>query len=200
MVEGTQLDGIEWLVQDHGKIRHLFDQWKETPIQAEKNLIVEKLIREVCTHASTEERYLYPLIKEKILDGDLLMQRNYLDDQVNKVVLQFLLDNLDNQKNDTDRSVFNNVVEKFIVVELEHLQQEEDQVFPRLKSVLTYQELQRLYGDLINGKENAPTHPHPYAPMQYGSKFLHPIAGALDKILDMGVIGTGILPASSSKK
>ncbi|KAG2392818.1 hypothetical protein C9374_011543 [Naegleria lovaniensis] len=187
MVESTALfDGIQFLIQDHKLIKQLFDQWHNSSSQTDKNNLVEQFIREICMHASAEERYLYPLIAEKIQGGKLLSERNYLDDQLNKEMLQFLLDNVNSQKSDMDRFVFNKTVEKFIQIELEHLQQEEEDVFPRLKAVLSQQELVNLHGDLQTAKSNAPTHPHPMAPMKFGSKILHPLAGAIDKLLDYG--------------
>ncbi|KAF0975254.1 hypothetical protein FDP41_006006 [Naegleria fowleri] len=187
MVESTALfDGIQFLIQDHKLIRQLFDRWHDASSQIDKNSIVEQFIREICMHASAEERYLYPLIAEKIDGGKLLSDRNYLDDQLNKEMLQFMLDNVNHQKSDMDKFVFNKTVEKFIQIELEHLQQEEDDVFPRLKAVLTQQELVTLHNDLQTAKNNAPTHPHPMAPMKFGSKIIHPLAGAIDKLLDYG--------------
>ncbi|EFC48965.1 predicted protein [Naegleria gruberi] len=179
-------DGIEWLKQEHQLIRQLFDSWHNSHIQHERNAIVEKFISEICIHASIEERYVYPLIEEKVRGryGKLLSDRNYLDDQLNKEMLQFLMDNVNELKNDNERNMFNKVVEKFITIETDHLKQEEDDVFPLLKLALTSQELKEMCDNLKNGRTSAPTHPHPMSPMKFGSKILHPIAGAFDKIMD----------------
>jgi hemerythrin superfamily protein len=180
-------DGIQLLQHEHNMIRQLFDSWHQTHSQNERNIIVEKFIREICIHASCEERYVYPLIEQKIHGfGKILGDRNYLDDQLNKEMLQFLMDYVNNQKSDMDRSIFNKVVEKFIYIETNHLKQEEEDVFPILRLSLTSHELKEMYDNLNSGRLNSPTHPHPNAPMKFGSKLLHPIAGALDKLMDMG--------------
>src|SRR3989338_5268677 len=175
-------DGVEWLKSEHQLIRQLFDSWHNSHIQHEKSAIVEKFISKICIHASIEERYVYPLIEEKARGrfGKLLSDRNYLDDQINKEMLQFLMDNVNDLKNDTERTVFNKVVEKFIGIELDHLKQEEEDVFPLLQLALTPLELSQMCTSLKEGRSSAPTHPHPMGLMKYGSKILHPITGAFD--------------------
>jgi len=58
-------DFFKTIIDEQNNIRDLFDSWKITQHQKEKSIIVDKFVREICIHASCEERYLYPLIEEK---------------------------------------------------------------------------------------------------------------------------------------
>jgi len=124
-------------------------------------------------------------LKKKITGyGKILSDRNYLDSQLNRESLQFIQDYCWKLYSDADRIVYNKMVEKFISIELEHLTQEEEDVFPMLQLFLSDIELKNLCEKWKSGRENAPTHPHPSAPMKHGSKFIHPITGAVDKFVD----------------
>jgi hypothetical protein len=66
-----------------------------------------------------------------------------------------------------------------------HAQEEEDDVFPRLRQTCSPEQLREL-GDKIRAtKKVAPTHPHPSAPdTPPGNKILGPMAGLVDRVRD----------------
>ncbi|KAG2374277.1 hypothetical protein C9374_010847 [Naegleria lovaniensis] len=192
MVESSILlnDPFKLLIKDHDNVRELFNNFKSISSQQQKILIIEQFIKEICIHSSIEERFVYPLITSKIRDSGakMISDRNYLDHQQAKEVLQYFIDHMHSTLtlNQNEQLLFNKTVEKFIMDLLDHMSEEEQFVFPKLTSLMTQQEMSELYSDLVRGKENAPTLPHPKAPMKMGTKLLHPITGAMDKLMHGG--------------
>lgn len=118
---------------------------------------------------------------ESKLNATKWMDRVYLDDQLNKEMLQLLMD-MDPETN-TNPGLYERTIDKFIMIETEHLHEEEDQVFPALREKMSFQELAKLEDDLERAKKTAPTRPHPRAPL-VGTKFLHPVVGTIDRTID----------------
>jgi hypothetical protein len=86
-----------------------------------------------------------------------------LDDQINKEILQFLDTNIPTTA--SEFALYFATVEKFIYVELEHLEQEEQEVLTPLNEVLSIEEKSTLEDDILFAKKYGPTHPHPgYVP------------------------------------
>ncbi|KAF0973191.1 hypothetical protein FDP41_008398 [Naegleria fowleri] len=189
MVESSILfnDPFKLLINDHDKVCQLFNTFKSVLSQQEKIRIIEQFITEICIHSSIEERYVYPLITSKIRDSGakMISDRNYLDHQQAKEVLQYFIDHMHTtlNMNANEQLLFNKTVEKFTMDLLDHMSEEEQFLFPKLSTLLTQQEMSELYSDLVRGKENAPTLPHPKTPMKTGTKLLHPITGAMDKLM-----------------
>jgi hemerythrin superfamily protein len=109
------------------------------------------------------------------------MDRVYIDDQMNKEILQLLMD-MDPESN-TNPDLYERTIDKFIMIENEHLNEEEDNVFPALREKMTSTELAQLEDDLERAKRTAPTRPHPRAPIT-GAKILFPIVGTIDRTVD----------------
>jgi hemerythrin superfamily protein len=177
-------DGIAFLYDDHDKLKTLFSDWKRSSTNGEKKTVVKNIIRDVVAHASAEERYLYPLIREKKIggeNGELFYQRNLVDDQINKEILYFLDSN--EPKTDAEWSLYNQTVDKFITVELEHLHMEEKEVLEVLRSGLTEAQKTKLYDNLVWGKKTAPVHPHPMEPLKpsTGNTILAPVVGVIEQ-------------------
>jgi hemerythrin superfamily protein len=117
------------------------------------------------------------------------MDRVYTDDQINKEVLQLLLE-MDPETN-VKEDVYDRAINKFILMETEHLNEEDEQVFPELRKNMNEQELATLEDNLRIAKQVAPTRPHPRAPV-VGAKVLQPIVGVLDRTVD-AVLGRQII-------
>jgi hypothetical protein len=187
-------DGIAFLYDDHEKIKSLFADWKRASTNGEKKTVVKSIIRDVVAHASAEERYLYPLIREQKIGGDngeLFYQRNLVDDQINKEILYFLDSN--EPKTEAEWSLYNQTVDKFITVELEHLHMEEKEVLEVLRSRLSETQKTKLYDNLIWGKKTAPVHPHPMEPVKpsTGATIIAPVVGVIEQGVEKLKISLG---------
>ncbi|KAL9644280.1 hypothetical protein ABK040_005741 [Willaertia magna] len=151
-------DGIQVLEKDHNEVREMFKQYKQTSSPEEKEKILTQMIKELSKHTSAEEQYLYPLINEKLLEnGKLLYDKNLLDDQINKEMLQFFEDHRAGKySNPGDISLYNATVSKFMMNLEEHMKEEENLLFPELREKLSATELNNLGDNLQFAKQHAP--------------------------------------------
>ncbi len=181
--------GLDYLKQEHRQFEQLFDQYLNSNDWESKFRTVDQMISIISGHASMEERYVHPLYRKKIgnKEGDFIADRCNLDDQINKELLQFLMDSkpeISIKSNSLD--IYDATVKKFMSVEKDHITWEDDVFFPKLKLLCTPEELNDLYNSLMSSLSTNPTHPHPLAPNKpsTGAKILHPLAGIVDRAVD----------------
>lgn len=121
-------DGLKYLIREHEVLLRELDSYSTlTTLKAKKEL-VDRIIRMVSQHACMEEQYLYPLIDSK-LKQHKWMDRVYVDDQINKEMLQLLLE-MDPESN-VPIDVYDRTVHKFRMIEREHISEEENNIFPQ---------------------------------------------------------------------
>ena len=66
-----------------------------------------------------------------------------------------------------------------------HVEEEEGEMFPKLRSALSAEQLADIGQKLADGKTKAPTRPHPAAPASGpGAKVAGPAAGMVDRVRD----------------
>jgi len=177
------MDGLSYLENDHGDYRDFVSKFRNETNWTIRGDILKQLIAEVCKHTSAEERYMYNLINEKFDQGAFLYQKCLVDNQVEKEVMQFLLDNISilTSGNFSYRDLYFKECEKFFSDLEDHMKEEETVIFPKLRERLSVEELSNLLKNLQWAKNNAPTQPHPRAPIT-GQKLLHPVTGLIDSI------------------
>jgi hemerythrin superfamily protein len=83
-------DGLQYLVNDHHRFGDLFSQYLSKTGPSQKKSIVQTMIREIVAHACAEERDIYPLFRTHLSNGNIIADRNVMDDQVNKEILDML--------------------------------------------------------------------------------------------------------------
>jgi len=146
------IDGIDILKDEHNEVRSLIEEYRICYHKTRKNEIITQLIQKVKSHTVVEEEYVYPLIKKKFETGRLLYDKDLLDDQINNDMFKFLMNHkLDHYTNEQDDEVYNRVVEKFFNVLSEHINDEEFNLFPKLRDRLSLKELDEL-GEKIERK------------------------------------------------
>ncbi|EFC44328.1 hypothetical protein NAEGRDRAFT_82606 [Naegleria gruberi] len=179
------MDGINLLETDHTKLRDKISQFRNNDNWTSRQLLIKEIISNVCQHTSAEERYLYDLITQKFDNGKFLYDKQLIDNQVHKEMMQFLLDKIDilSVGNMSFRDSYQQECEKLFSVLEDHMKEEEQLVFPKLRETLNTTELSDLYKNLEWAKQNAPTRPHPSTPV-VGSKILHPVAGLVDSLTE----------------
>ncbi|MHB2024464.1 MAG: hemerythrin domain-containing protein, partial [Mycobacteriales bacterium] len=130
-------DIFEELGQDHeqvkGLLRELDSSTLPTGEQArdQRRKLVDKLIIDESRHEAGEEQYFWPAVQEKLSDGSALAAKALAQEQEGKEVL----DQLDGMS--PEEAEFVTLVAKFVKAGREHIAYEEEQVWPRLRSVLT---------------------------------------------------------------
>jgi hemerythrin superfamily protein len=176
-----RVDGIELLIRDHRTVDDLFEQYENLGPEdhANRRSLVDDMIRELSVHAAVEEQFLYPFIRDEVDGGDRLAQEGIEEHQEAK---EILADLEDREPSDPD---FDARVRELIADVRHHVEEEEQEFFPALRTVATPEQLGDLGERLSSAKSAAPTRPHPGAPnTPPGNLAAGPVAGAVDRAKD----------------
>jgi hemerythrin-like domain-containing protein len=181
-------DAFEVLAQDHAEVKQMLTQLEVGAVRqggagaeqlAQRKKLAEQLVIEESKHEAVEEMYFWPSVREHLVGGDELADTAIAQEQEGKEVL----DKLD--KLDAGDPEFEKLLAEFIRAGREHIDYEENQVWPGLRAALTEQQAEELGGKLEAGKKTAPTRPHPHTPATPGAlKSTGPVAAAADKARD----------------
>ncbi len=175
----TRDDVITELTKDHNELRELFDRIRRSRSDAKKAELAREIITELVKHSVAEEQYLYPAARRVLPDGDVLADHEIAEHAEVERLLATL------EKLEPGEPSFETVVEEVVTSTLHHVEDEEKDLFPRLRKALDQAELDRL-GDAVRlAKQTAPTHPHPTAPDRPPFNWVgDPMAGLVDRVRD----------------
>ncbi len=173
-----QPDAVELLETDHAEVEQMFVQIESLPEGDSRTQLIQGVIRELSVHATIEEQVLYPAVREALPDGEALAQEAIDEHQQVKETLSAI----ESADAPTERdqllvTLMSNV--------RHHVEEEETELFPKLKAAIGASELQEMGGKLASAKKLAPTHPHPNAPNTPPGNIVGGIAAAaIDKARD----------------
>ena len=141
--------------------------------------MVQQLVIEESKHEAVEEMYFWPAVRDNIQSGSTLADEAIGQEQAAKQVLA----NLD--KVGSGDAEFERLLGKFVTDAREHIEFEETQVWPLLRTALPAETSAELGKKIAEGKKTAPTRPHPHTPPSPGAlKAAGPVAAAADKARD----------------
>ena len=63
--ESHALNAIEMLIEDHSKVRSLYEEYQQTEDTRQKKKIIQQVLQELDVHAALEEEIFYPAVKRK---------------------------------------------------------------------------------------------------------------------------------------
>jgi hemerythrin superfamily protein len=175
-----QRDLIDVLVHDHREVDELFTELEAgTGDPKRRRDVADAVIAELVRHAEAEEAYVYPLARRVLPDGDKLADHELSEHQEAERTMKELEDL------DAADPRFDTTVAQLIRVIRHHVQDEETDLFPRLRQHCTAEELRQLGGKVEAVKKFLPTRPHPAAPdTPPWNKILGPGAGLIDRVRD----------------
>ena len=150
-------DAVELLSTDHAEVEQMFRQIESLPDGDAKDQLVAGVIRELSVHAAIEEQVLYPAMRKALPDGDTLVQEAIEEHQRVKETLVAI------ERADTPAERDPQLV-RLIGDVRHHVDEEEAELFPKLRASVTTAELKEMGSKLESAKKMAPTHPHPNAP------------------------------------
>lgn len=172
-------DAIEVLTTDHREVERLFEQVQSE--SAGKEQTVEKIVRELSIHDAIERELLYPAVKDKLSSGGERLAEHSLDEHEEVAALLAEIESTE------DQAQRDSLLQRVISDVKRHVAEEEQQIFPQLRSTMGQEELAELGSKLEQAKGRAPTHPHPHAPRSgLGAKVAGAGAAAMDKARDAG--------------
>jgi len=157
------MNALTLLKQDHGNVEELFHRFETaapddlTELARVRDLVVLHLSQ----HAVIEEEVFYPAIRAKLGDEQAFEVLEGLEEHhVVKVTLAEL------EKLAPTHERFRPKMTVLIESVRHHVQEEEDDLFPKARDVFTVEELNAMGEQMETAKQAAPTRPHPLSPDQ----------------------------------
>jgi hemerythrin superfamily protein len=152
-------DAIELLTNQHERIKELFASIENRSSRASKAKLddVRELISTLVKHAEIEELVFYPAIRDEVdLDEDV-------DESIEEHhAAELLMAELEKLPADAPRYDAKVTVLKENV--LHHIEEEETDLFPRVREALEEERLRELGGAMERAWDIAPSRPHPLSP------------------------------------
>jgi hemerythrin-like domain-containing protein len=153
----THQDAIQLLTDDHADVEQMFVQIESAPDGETRDRLVQGVVRELSVHAAIEEQILYPAMRRTLPDGDALVDEAIEEHQQVKETLAAI------ERADGPAELDPLLVQLIGNVR-HHVEEEEGELFPRLRSWIDHEQLRSMGAELAAAKRMAPTHPHPHAP------------------------------------
>ena len=150
------------LKQDHNNVEELFDRFEhlERDDFEQKSRVVGKIIEHLAIHAAIEEQVFYPAIRtsdpeaaDVVLEG---LEEHH--------VVKWTLSEIEKLAPTDER--FDAKVRVLIESVRHHVEEEENDLFPKVRDAFTNEQLEEMGEALEKAKLAAPTRPHPRQPDQ----------------------------------
>jgi hemerythrin superfamily protein len=150
------MDAVTLLETDHRSVDQAFRRYEEAAITdspAAKAAPVERIVRELSVHAAIEEQILYPAVRRDLPGGAEMADEALQEHQEAKEVLRRI------ERMDPGDPYFDPSMRQLIQDVRHHVQEEEGEMFPKLRASLPSQQLRELGARMDEAKKTAPTRP-----------------------------------------
>jgi hemerythrin superfamily protein len=172
-------DAITSLREDHRRVEKLFKQFEKLAdggSEDEQRKVVDEIVRELSVHAAIEEQVFYPAVRKEVEDAE----DTVLEGLEEHHIVKWTLSELDGMKPSEER--FKAKVTVLIESVRHHVEEEEGELFPKVREVVKRKALQELGETLDAARATAPTKPHPKAPDEPPANLVaNPGAAVIDK-------------------
>jgi hemerythrin-like domain-containing protein len=151
-------DAIAVLKKDHAEVERLFTRFEKAHSGPERRRLAERVVRELSIHSAIEEQLVYPRLRGRMdgAEGEVLLAlEEHHFAKVTAAEIEALPE--DSARLEPKVRVLADHVRR-------HVQEEERQLLPALKRLVSAGELAELGDALLSAKRLAPTRPHPAAP------------------------------------
>ena len=140
------MDAITLLKQDHKTVKNLFKDFEKASDGSRREEIVGEIVRELTVHAEVEEEVFYPAVREEVPD----VEDDILESYEEHRVAVWLMDQLEGLSPDDERYEARVMVFKEIVEH--HVEEEEEQWFPKVREQMGRKQLGELGAALEEAK------------------------------------------------
>ena len=158
MAEQTGQDVVDVLSSDHDEFLALVEKIKSTPEQEVRRDLADILIAELVRHAVAEEMWVYPAMKKYLEDGEAAVEHDTEEHKELEVLMKRM------EGSDPAEAEFLSIVGELEEVLRDHIDDEESEQFPQLRTRIPRDELVQMGERVEKTKKIAPTRPHPGAP------------------------------------
>jgi hemerythrin superfamily protein len=171
---------IDELVTDHREVEEIFGRIEALPPGDERRkTYADQAVMELMRHSVAEEEYLYPAVREYVENGNDLADEELEDHAQAEQIMKDL------EGHEADDAEFDRLIGMLMTDVRSHIENEEGDLFPRLRVACTEVTLDELGAKVRRAKKTAPTRPHPSAPdTPPGNRLLAPAAGLIDRLRD----------------
>ncbi len=176
----TGEDVVDVLSADHREVEAIFVELESRQGTPEhRRQLADVMIAELIRHAIAEEAYVYPTARKALPDGDQVADHEISEHADAERTMKEL------ESLDPSDPRFDQLLAHLTSTIRHHIQDEEGDLFPRLRAAVAREEMVELAGKVQSAKKTAPTRPHPAAPDRPpANKMLVPGAGLVDRLRD----------------
>ncbi|MGB2568921.1 hemerythrin domain-containing protein [Micromonospora citrea] len=178
--ETTHQDVVDVLMADHREVEAIFVELETRQGTPERRRqLADVVIAELVRHSVAEEAYVYPAARKALPDGDQIADHEITEHADAERTMKEL------ESLDPSDARFDELLAHLTSTIRHHVQEEESDLFPRLRAAVAQEELVELAGKVQAAKKSAPTRPHPTAPDHPpANKLLAPGTGLVDRMRD----------------
>jgi hemerythrin superfamily protein len=148
-------DAIVLLKEDHKRVRKLFREFQQAGENAKttKGRIVDQIIEELTVHTYLENEVMYPSVRKALPD----LEEDVLESYEEHHVADILVMELSTMTPDDER--FDAKTTVLIESVTHHIEEEEQDWFPKVRSGMGRKDLQELGAAMLRIREDAPRRP-----------------------------------------
>jgi hemerythrin superfamily protein len=173
------IDAVELLTRDHRTVESLFGQFEGTTDPDERTRIAHEVVHELAVHGEIEELLFYPRLRDALPDGSDLAEEAVHE----HVEIKKTLNDIDGMTAQDEG--FDAKMRELMAEVRHHVEEEESEIFPKIRQALSGEELQKLGSALEGAKAIVPTRPHPSAPTgPVGKLATSPPVALVDRVRD----------------
>ncbi|WP_217237965.1 hemerythrin domain-containing protein [Streptomyces sp. AC555_RSS877] len=171
---------IDELMADHREVEDFFGRIEALPSgDKDRKVYAEQATMELVRHSVAEEEYLYPAVREHLVNGNAMADREIEDHAKAEQIMKDL------EGCAAEDPEFDRLVGMLMSEIRSHIADEEENLFPQLRVACPPEALDTLGDKVRTAKKMAPTRPHPSAPdTPPANKLLAPGAGLVDRMRD----------------
>lgn len=161
-------NAVDLILEQHETIRELFTTFESLSDRPSKRKddTVREIITVLSKHANVEEMLFYPTAMEVVPE----LQEHVEEDMEEHRLVELALLQLDHLSSESDR--FDAKVRVVVENVREHLEEEEQELLPRIREEMDEDDLRQLGAAMLTAWETAPSRPHPMTPKSPVVKFL----------------------------
>src|SRR3954447_11948147 len=148
------------LKQDHNNVEELFSRFEhlDSGDVTTKRHVADKIIEHLSIHAAVEEQVFYPAVRAASEEAEDVV----LEGLEEHHVVKWTLSELEALPPTDER--FDAKMRVLIESVRHHVEEEENELFPKVRDALTNEQLEEMGEALEQAKKEAPTRPHPRPP------------------------------------
>ncbi len=139
------MSAIDLLESQHREVEQLFSQLEKSRAANRKAALFAELADKLAVHAAIEEHHFYPAVKEKRTE-DILLEAVEEHLGIKRVLADLLKTAPEDDTFDAKVKVLKEEVEH-------HVGEEEDDLFPKVKKILSQQEFDALEQQMVAEQE-----------------------------------------------